>query len=546
MNRRKFLINTSVAGLATTALAATSFSLQASESKSKTEIDEAIADDFQLNEITIDQLQKLMQDGKLTSKSITEMYLKRINALDKKGPAINAIIELNPDAIKIAEGLDLERKNGKFRGPMHGIPVLIKDNIDTGDKMMTTAGALAMVGNIANEDAFIVKQLRAAGAVLLGKTNLSEWANFRSTRSTSGWSSRGGQTKMPYILDRNPSGSSSGTGSAVSANFCVIGIGTETDGSIVSPASINGLVGIKPTVGLISRTGIIPISATQDTAGPMARTVKDAAIFLGILAGVDPKDPITLESKGKALRDYTAGLDINYLKGKRIGVERSTFTRRNEDVVALFKTTIELLKAQGAIIIEVDLNSKVNAASGNAETDVLQFEFKDGLNKYLATSNAKVKTLTDIIDFNKANIKTAMPYFKQETLIASNEREGLDSKAYQEAVQKSTTSRSIINDMMKENSLDALCGVSNGPSSCIDNINGDYGTGFSFSGPAATAGYPHITLPMGMIHELPIGISFVAGPYQEAEIIKLAYAFEQATKQRRVPKFIPTAIPTAV
>jgi amidase len=546
MNRRKFLINTSVIGLSTTALAATSFSLQASESKSNTDILGNIADDFQLNESTIDQLQMLMQDGKLTSKSITEMYLKRIADLDKKGPAINAIIELNPDALKIAESLDLERKKGKVRGPMHGIPVLIKDNIDTGDKMMTTAGALAMVGNIANEDAFIVKQLRAAGAVLLGKTNLSEWANFRSSRSTSGWSSRGGQTKMPYILDRNPSGSSAGTGAAVSANFCVIGIGTETDGSIVSPASINGLVGLKPTVGLISRTGIIPISATQDTAGPMGRTVKDVAIFLGILAGVDPKDPITLESKGKAIKDYTAGLDPNYLKGKRIGVERSTFTRRNEDVVALFKSTIELLKAQGAIIIEVDLNSKVNAAIGNAETDVLQFEFKDGLNKYLATSNAKVKTLADIIAFNNANIKTAMPYFKQETLIASNDREGLDSKGYQEAVQKSTKSRSIINDMMKENALDALCGVSNGPSSCIDNINGDYGTGFSFSGPAATAGYPHITLPMGMIHELPVGISFVAGSYQEAEIIKLAYAFEQATKQRRAPKFIPTAIPKAV
>lgn len=546
MNRRKFLINTSVIGLSTTALAATSFSLQASESKSNTDILGNIADDFQLNESTIDQLQMLMQDGKLTSKSITEMYLKRIADLDKKGPAINAIIELNPDALKIAESLDLERKKGKVRGPMHGIPVLIKDNIDTGDKMMTTAGALAMVGNIANEDAFIVKQLRAAGAVLLGKTNLSEWANFRSSRSTSGWSSRGGQTKMPYILDRNPSGSSAGTGAAVSANFCVIGIGTETDGSIVSPASINGIVGLKPTVGLISRTGIIPISATQDTAGPMGRTVKDVAIFLGILAGVDPKDPITLESKGNAIKDYTAGLDLNYLKGKRIGVERSTFTRRNEDVVALFKSTIELLKAQGAIIIEVDLNSKVNAASGNAETDVLQFEFKDGLNKYLATSNAKVKTLADVIAFNNANIKTAMPYFKQETLIASNDREGLDSKGYQEALQKSTKSRSIINDMMKENALDALCGVSNGPSSCIDNINGDYGTGFSFSGPAATAGYPHITLPMGMIHELPVGISFVAGSYQEAEIIKLAYAFEQATKQRRAPKFIPTAIPKAV
>ncbi len=547
MNRRKFLINTSVASLATTAIAATSFSLHANEVKAiSRDVNGVFSDDFELNEITIDQLQKLMQDGKLTSKSITQLYLKRIAALDKKGPAINAVIELNPDALKIAEELDTERRNGKIRGPMHGIPVLIKDNIDTGDKMMTTAGALAMIGNIAKEDAFIVKQLRAAGAVLLGKTNLSEWANFRSSRSTSAWSSRGGQTKMPYILDRNPSGSSAGTGAAVSANFCVIGIGTETDGSITSPASINGLVGIKPTVGLISRTGIIPISATQDTAGPMGRTVKDAAIFLGILAGIDPKDPITSESNGKAQKDYTIGLDLNYLNGKRIGVEKSFFRRRNEDVVAVFNAAIEVLKAQGAIIVEVDLSSKVNEATGDAEFEVLQYEFKDGLNKYLATANAKVKTLADVIAFNNKNATAAMPFFKQETLISSNEKDGLDSKTYKEALEKSIKSRAIITNMLKENKLDAICGVSNGAAACIDNINGDYGTGFSFSGPAATAGYPHITLPMGFVHELPIGFSFIADAYQEAEIIKLAYAFEQATKQRKAPKFIPTAIPKVV
>ena len=543
MNRRKFLINTSVAGLAATTIASTPFGATA---KTPTEnFIKDFKDDFELSEVTIDELQKKMKDGKLTSKAITQMYLKRIEAIDKKGPAINSIIEINPDAVKIAEEMDRERKAGKLRGPMHGIPVLIKDNIDTADKMMTTAGAAALIGNIASEDAFVVKQLRAAGAVLLGKTNLSEWANFRSSRSTSGWSSRGGQTRMPYILDRNPSGSSAGTGAAVAANLCVIGIGTETDGSITSPASINGLVGIKPTVGLVSRSGIIPISATQDTAGPMARTVKDAAIFLSILAGIDAKDTITAESKGKAKADYTQGLDVNALKGKRIGVERSTFTRRNEDVIAMFKDNVELLKAKGAIIIEVDLNSKINAAVGNAETDVLQFEFKDGVNKYLATANAKVKNLTDVIAYNNANKEKTMPYFKQETLIASNAREGLDSKAYKEAVIKLAKSRTVIIDMMKENNLDALCGVSNGPSSCIDNINGDYGTGFSFSGPAATAGYPHITLPMGMIHGLPVGISFVAGAYQETEIIKIAYAFEQATKKREAPKFLTSAIPRA-
>lgn len=541
MNRRNFLRNTSVAGLAATTIASTTFQVTAKTTSEN--LEENFKDDFELNEVTIDELQQKMKDGKLTSKAITKMYLKRIEEIDKNGPAINSVIEVNPDAMKIAEEMDKERKAGKLRGPMHGIPVLIKDNIDTADKMMTTAGAAALIGNIASEDAFVVKQLRAAGAVLLGKTNLSEWANFRSSRSTSGWSSRGGQTRMPYILDRNPSGSSAGTGAAVAANLCVIGIGTETDGSITSPASINGLVGIKPTVGLVSRTGIIPISATQDTAGPMGRTVKDAAIFLSILAGIDPKDPITSESKGKAKTDYTQGLDLNVLKGKRIGVERSTFTRRNEDVIALFKETIEFLKAQEVTIIEVDLNSKINAAVGNAETEVLQFEFKDGVNKYLATANAKVKNLTDVIAYNNVNKDKNMPYFKQETLIASNAREGLDSKAYKDAVEKLAKSRTVINDMMKENNLDALCGVSNGPSSCIDNINGDYGTGFSFSGPAATAGYPHITLPMGMIHGLPVGISFVAGAYQEAEVINIAYAFEQATKKREAPKFITSAIP---
>ena len=470
------------------------------------------------------------------------MYLKRIAKMDKQGPTLNAVIELNPDALEIAEQMDEERKNGKIRSRMHGIPVLIKDNIDTGDKMMTTAGATAMIGNMASKDAFIVQQLRKSGAVLLGKTNLSEWANFKSSKSTSGWSSRGGQTRMPYILDRNPSGSSAGTGAAVAANFCVIGIGTETDGSITSPASMNGLVGIKPTVGLLSRTGIIPISATQDTAGPMGRTVKDAAIFLSVLAGVDPQDAVTLESRGKATADYTLGLSLDGLKGKRIGVEKSFLKRGNQDVVNIFKESIQTLKDKGAIIIEVDLIKKINEANDDGEFDVLQFEFKDGLNKYLATANAKVKTLSDVIAFNRANEKTAMPYFKQETLVSSEAKGDLNSKAYKDALISSTSTKKIISTILNENQLDAICGISNGPAACIDNINGDYGTGFSFSGPAATAGYPHITLPMGMLHQLPIGISFIADAYQEAELIKITYAFEQATKKRVAPKFIPTAI----
>lgn len=545
MDRRKFLINTSVAGLASTTLAATTFKLQASElKKPKISKHDLFIDEFELNEITIDQLQEMMASGKTTAKAITEMYLKRIDAVDKKGPAINAVIEINPDAVKIAEQLDAERKAGKVRGKMHGIPVLIKDNIDTGDRMMTTAGALAMVGNYAKEDAFIVKQLRAAGAVLLGKTNLSEWANFRSNDSTSGWSGRGGQTRMPYILDRNPSGSSAGTGAAVSANFCAIGIGTETDGSITSPSSMNGLVGIKPTVGLLSRTGIIPISATQDTAGPMGRTVKDAAIFLEALAGVDPKDAVTKESEGK-VKKYSEGLSKAGLKGKRIGVEQSFLSRGNQQVIAIFKKSLDLMKSLGATIVEVDLRSKVYKASGNAELDVLEYEFKDGLNKYLATANAKVKTLADVIAFNKAHEGESMPFFGQDLLIDSDTKAGLDDPKYKEALAKSTSSRAIISQVLKENNLDAICGISNGPAACIDNINGDYGSGFSFSGPAATAGYPHITLPQGWVHELPIGISFISDAYQEDKIIKIAYAFEQATLQRKAPKFIPTAIPKA-
>ncbi len=542
MNRRNFLRNTSLAGLSASAIVTSSFTSLEDE-KNIAPANGLIQDEFQLNEITIEELQNLMQTGKQTSKSITQLYLKRIVDLNKKGPSLNAVIEVNPDAIKIAEALDIERKQGMLRGPLHGIPVLIKDNIDTADKMMTTAGAAAMIGNIAKEDAFIVKQLRAAGAVLLGKTNLSEWANFRSTRSTSGWSSRGGQTTMPYILDRNPSGSSSGTGTAVAANLCAIGIGTETDGSIVSPASINCLVGIKPTVGLLSRSGIIPISATQDTAGPMTRTVKDAAIFLGILAGVDTKDTVTIESKGKALKDYTSGFNKNYLAGKRIGIEASFFKGNNEDVIALYRSTIEILKKQGAIIIEVELIKEINEAVGNTEFDILKFEFKDGLNKYLTSANAKVKTLEEVIAFNNKNLATAMPYFKQETLISSNKKDSLESTEYKNALVQSLKSRAIISNMLKENKLAAICGVTNGLAACIDTINGDYDTGFSFSTPAAISGYPHITVPMGFIHELPIGFSFMADAYQEAEIINLAYAFEQATLQRKKPKFLTTAIP---
>ncbi len=530
MNRRNFLRNSATVGaLSTFSFTASALSLSL-DTTDKTVLD----DDFELNEITVNALQVKMQSGKTSSKALTKMYLKRIAKIDKSGPKLNAVIEVNPDALEIAAQMDTERKQGKIRGPLHGIPILIKDNINTADKMQTTAGALALAGNIASTDAFIVKKLREAGAVILGKTNLSEWANFRSTRSTSGWSSRGGQTKNPYILDRSPSGSSSGSGSAVAANLCAIAIGTETSGSIISPASCCGIVGFKPTVGLWSRNGIIPISATQDTAGPMCRTVSDAAILLGALTGVDPEDAITKTSEGKTYKDYTQFLKTDALKGKRLGIEKS-FLNGHESVVALYKTAIAKLKELGAEIVEIELLKEMRAIGG---ASVLQPEFKAGVNAYLALANANVKSLTDVIAFNKANEATAMPYFKQETLETSNKSVDLDSQIYKDALAKVNSSKKIITDLMEKNQLDAIVGTSNGIPSLIDLFNGDSGGGFYFASPAATAGFPHITVPMGRLFELPLGLSFFAGPYQEPVVLAFGYAFEQATKHRATPKFL--------
>lgn len=533
MHRRNFLKTTSVAGV--TALVAGACNTVPA-GKKEDQKDDSFHDDFELNEVTIDTLQQKMQNKEYTSRSITELYLKRIDAIDKAGPKLNAVIEVNPDALNIADAMDKERANGKVRGPLHGIPVLVKDNIDTGDRMMTTAGASALEGNIVKEDAFIIKKLREAGAVLLGKTNLSEWANFRSTHSTSAWSSRGGQTKCPYVLDRNPSGSSAGSGSATSANLCAIAIGTETDGSIVSPSSVNGLVGIKPTVGLWSRSGIIPISKTQDTAGPMARTVKDAVILLGALAGEDPQDSSTAVSKGKIQPDYTRFLDENGLKGKRIGVEEGGLTV-NPGMDKIFHEAVALLKSKGATIVEVNVYKEIKQA-GKDEFTVLLYEFKDGVNNYLSKANAKVKTLADVIEFNKKNEGKAMPYFKQETLELAQKKGDLNTKEYLDAVKNTTTiTRNTIDKILKDNKLDAIAAPTNGFACCIDLINGDYDNGFSYSGPAAMAGYPHITVPMGYWNELPVGISFVSTAYNEAGIIKLGYAFEQATKRRVPPRF---------
>lgn len=477
-----------------------------------------------------------MQSGELTSKSITELYLKRIREIDEEGPALNSVIEVNPDAVAIAEGLDAERKQGKVRGPLHGIPILIKDNIDTGDKMMTTAGSLALDGHKAAHDAFIVNEMRKAGAVLLGKTNLSEWANFRSTRSSSGWSSRGGQTKNPYMLDRSPCGSSSGSGTAVAANLCAIAIGTETDGSIHCPASINGIAGIKPTVGLWSRSGIIPISHTQDTAGPMARTLRDAVILLGPLTAKDPADLATTEESRKAWNDYVEFLKTDGLKGKKIGVEKS-FLKGHEAIDVLFENAIQDMKKQGATIVEVDLIEPLKKLEG-LEFEVLKYEFKDGLNRYLGKANATVKSLQEVIDFNLKNEDKVMPYFKQEILLSSQEKADLKSKDYVDTLNKlRTTTRNAIDNLLKSHGLAAICGPANGPSWRIDLINGDSFTGYGMYSPAAVAGYPSVTVPMGMAFGLPVGISFLASAYQEPALIEVAYAYEQASKKREAPAF---------
>ncbi|GAB3769956.1 amidase [Spirosoma horti] len=539
MNRRNFIKSSSVASVSAASLTVAACN---TPKKTSTENDtQPFTDEFELNELTIGDLQKKMQSGQASSATITQLYLDRIQAIDKNGPGLNAVIEVNPDALTIAKAMDEERKSGKNRGPLHGIPVLIKDNIDTGDQMMTTAGSLALEGHKAAKDAFVVTKLREAGAVILGKTNLSEWANFRSTRSSSGWSSRGGQTRNPVVLDRSPCGSSSGSGSAVAANLCAVAVGTETDGSVIAPSSFCGVVGIKPTVGLISRSGIIPISKTQDTAGPMARTVTDAAILLGAMAGVDPADAVTSESSGKSANDYTTFLKADGLSSKRIGVEKS-FLKGHEGVVGLYKQAIEVLKKQGATIVEVDLLKSLDDIGG-AELTVLQYEFKDGVNRYLATANARVKTLAEVIAFNQQNAAKAMPFFKQETLESSEAKAGLDSKEYTDALAKTRSSRQLIDKLMSDHKLDAICGTSIGFAGCIDLINGDYDTGFYFCPPAAMAGYPHMTIPMGSVHGLPVGFSLIAGAYQEGALLSMGYAYEQASKKRGRPTFINSLIP---
>jgi len=509
---------------------------------------------FDVDEATIADLQQRMASGRDTARSIAEQYLARIDAVDRAGPALHSVIETNPDALAIADRLDAERTAGRTRGPLHGIPILLKDNIATADRLMTTAGSLALAGVTPPKDAFIVGRLREAGVVILGKTNLSEWANFRSTHSTSGWSGRGGQTRNPYALDRNPSGSSSGSGSAVAANLAAAAIGTETDGSIVSPANNNSLVGIKPTLGLLSRSGIVPIAHSQDTAGPMTRTVADAAVLLAAMAGADSEDAATpvgaalrvrpAPTRGSAPASYP--LDVDGLRGARIGVVRNRLFGGNAAADRLAEAAIADMKKQGAVIVD-PANIPTLGKFDDSEFDVLLYEFKADLNKYLAWLGpaSPVHSLKDIIAFNDAHKDQEMPYFGQEIMVMAEKKGPLTSPKYKAALASNhRLSRTLgIDAVMTKYRLDALVAPTGGPAWLIDLVNGDGGTASAPapSSVAAVAGYPHITVPAGYFRGLPIGISFIGRAWSEATLIKLAYAYEQSTKHRRPPTFPATA-----
>ena len=496
--------------------------------------------DFELDEITIDDLQKAFQSGQYSSHSLTEKYLARIQEIDKAGPMVNAVIELNPDALQIADALEVERRAKGPRGPLHGIPVLIKDNIDTSDRMSTTAGSLALVGSHPPKDAYVAAQLRKAGAVILGKTNLSEWANIRSSHSTSGWSGRGGLTRNPYALDRNPCGSSSGTGAAVSANLCVAGVGTETDGSVVCPSSSNGLAGLKPTVGLVSRSGIVPISHSQDTAGPMARTVRDVAILLGAMAGADAEDSATADSRDKLFPDYTKFLDPAGLKGARLGVVRKYFGF-NDAVDQLIDTLLGEMKRAGAEIVD-PADIPTIGKFDDSELMVFYYELKADLAAYLARrGSSSVKSLKDVIEFNELNRGREMPYFGQDIFLKSEQKGPLSSKEYLDALAlKHQLSRAEgIDFVMDKFKLDALVAPTAGPAWITDLINGDHAAGNSSSA-AAVAGYPNINVTAGYLWGLPVGISFFGRAWSEPTLLKIAYSFEQLTKARQKPRFLQT------
>src|SRR6266550_386449 len=497
---------------------------------------------FDLDETTIDQLQDGMRRGAYTARSLCQKYLARIGAIDRRGPALRAVIETNPDALATAARLDAERKAGQVRGPLHGIPVIIKDNIATADRMQTTAGSLTLVGATAPRDAAVVRRLREAGAVIIGKTNLSEWANFRSSQSSSGWSGRGGQCLNPYALDRNPCGSSSGTGSAIAANLVAVGVGTETDGSVVCPSSAAALVGIKPTLGLVSRRGIVPIAHSQDTAGPMARTMRDAAILLGVLAGADTEDAIT--ATGPGITDYTRFLDPNGLKGATIGVARTKLMGYHPATDLLVARAIDVMRQQGATIVDPADIPHLGEYDAD-ELTVLLYEFKTDLNAYLAefALGAPVKTLEDIIDWNAHNADRELPFFGQDLLIKAQAKGALTTQEYVDARAKCLRLAAAegLKAVLDEKKLDAIVAPTGNPAWPIDLVNGDHFLGGS-STPAAVAGFAHVTVPAGDVFGLPVGLSFIGGPFSEPTLLKLAYAYEQATKLRRPPRFLPTAV----
>jgi amidase len=492
-----------------------------------------------VQDLTLQQIAEACADGRLSSRQLTQMYLDRIGALDRQGPRLGAVLEINPDALVIAAELDRERRSGGPRGPLHGVPILIKDNVETQDRMMTTAGSLALEGWYAPKDAPLVARLRAAGAVILGKTNLSEWANFRSSHATSGWSGRGGQTRNPYALDRNPSGSSSGSSVAVSANLCAVAVGTETDGSIVSPASINGIVGLKPTVGLVSRSGIVPIAHSQDTAGPLARSVRDAAVLLGSMVGPDPADPASAAAGEHFETSYERFLDPDGLRGARLGVARRFFAE-NAPLNAFLDDCIAALVRAGAVVVDpADLPAHDAAAA--AEQDVLLYEFKADLNAYLARlpSHFPVRSLADLIRFNEAQAAQELRLFDQELLRQAQAKGSLDEAAYREARATCVTATRSegIDALLGEHALDAIVALTSGPAWLIDSVNGDSDTG-GCSSPAAVAGYPHITVPAGLYRGLPIGLSFFGTAFSEGKLISLACGFERTTRARVTPRFL--------
>lgn len=534
MKRRSFIKNSIATG--------TVLSVGACQSqRGQKDHELSISDDFALHEKSIAEIISAYQKKELTCEQVTTLYLDRIQSIDIDGPSLNAVIEINPNAMEIAKSLDTERKEGKKLGPLHGIPIMLKDNIDTAGKMMTTAGSLALEGNYCSKNSWVAQKLEDAGALIIAKTNLSEWANFRSTRSSSGWSGRGGQTKNPYITDRNPCGSSSGSGVAVSANLCTVAIGTETNGSVVCPSSINGIVGLKPTVGLVSRKGIVPIAHSHDTAGPMTKTVTDAACVLGALTGIDTEDDYTNKSEGKSYSDYMNFLDKEALSGKKIGLAKQ-FSGFHSEVDLLMTKAINVLESLGATVIEME-EEDLNGNSGGDAYEVLLYEFKHDLNIYLeqCSSPIKIRSLEELIHFNTKNASREMPFFDQEILIAAQAKGGLDSKGYISSLENVLRSNGPegIDRALDKYSTDAIIAPTGAPAWPTDLINGDHYIGGS-SSPAARSGYPNITVPMGYVHGLPVGLSIFAESFSEPKLISFAYAFEQATKHRIAPKFIPT------